>query len=87
MYYVTATKAPGCTATDSVSVTDNGVDVTLITPSGSNRIDQCEAENVRQIDSRTDSDSEKKDRGILEMERLQPKKTLPINMQQRGIIP
>ncbi len=47
VYYVTATKAPGCTETDSVSVTDNGVDVTLITPSGSNLIDQCEAENVQ----------------------------------------
>ncbi len=46
VYYVTATKAPGCTETDSVSVTDNGVDVTLITPSGSNRIDQCDAESV-----------------------------------------
>ncbi|WP_320028900.1 PKD domain-containing protein [Haliscomenobacter sp.] len=47
VYYVTATKAPGCTETDSVSVTDNGVDVTLITPSGSNRIDQCDAESVQ----------------------------------------
>ncbi|WP_421797368.1 PKD domain-containing protein [Haliscomenobacter sp.] len=47
VYYVTATKAPGCTETDSVSVTDNGVDVTLITPSGSDRIDQCDAESVQ----------------------------------------
>lgn len=47
VYYVTATKEPGCTETDSVSVTDNGVDVTLITPSGSNRIDQCDAESVQ----------------------------------------
>lgn len=47
VYYVTATKAPNCIETDSVSVTDNGVDVTLVTPSGGNRIDQCDAENVQ----------------------------------------
>lgn len=47
VYYVTATKAPGCTETDSVSVTDNGVDVSLVTPSGSNQIDQCDAEGVQ----------------------------------------
>ncbi|WP_373549610.1 PKD domain-containing protein [Haliscomenobacter sp.] len=47
VYYVTATNALGCTETDSVSVTDNGVDVTLVTPSGSNQIDQCDAENVQ----------------------------------------
>lgn len=47
VYYVTATNALGCTETDSVSITDNGVDVTLITPSGSNTIEQCEAENVQ----------------------------------------
>jgi gliding motility-associated-like protein len=47
VYYVTATNALGCSERDSVSVTDNGVDVTLITPSGSNRIDQCVAENVQ----------------------------------------
>lgn len=46
-YYVTATNALGCVQTDSVSITDNGVDVTLITPSGSNRIDQCDAESVQ----------------------------------------
>jgi gliding motility-associated-like protein len=47
VYYVTATKAPGCIETDSVSVTDNGVDVSLVTPSGSNLIDQCGAESVQ----------------------------------------
>lgn len=53
-YYVTATNELGCVQTDSVSVTDNGVDVTLITPSGSNRIDQCDAENV-QIEARNNA--------------------------------
>jgi len=47
VYYVTVQNELRCTQTDSVSVTDNGVDVTLITPSGGNRIDQCAPENVQ----------------------------------------
>lgn len=47
VYYVTVQNELGCTQTDSVSVTDNGVDVTLITPTGSNRIDRCLPENVQ----------------------------------------
>ena len=57
VYYVTAENELGCTETDSVSVTDNGIDVTLITPTGGNRIDQCDAESV-QIQVRNNAENQ-----------------------------